>query len=211
MRYVPLRIAVQITGLHPHTLRKYADAGQIPSKRTPYGQRLFNIDAWVGATTRIVCYARVSSHKQKDDLQRQVAWLKERFPEAEVVTDVGSGLNFKRKGLRALLERSLPGEQLTVVVAHADRLARFGFELISWILERNGGKIVVLGRSAKGSPTEELTQDLLAVLFVFAARLHGLRSYRDKIKEDKTLSDTGAGGADAAVDGGQPLVLQPDN
>ena len=102
-------------------------------------------------------------------------------------------------------------EQLTVVVAHADRLARFGFELISWILERNGGKIVVLGRSAKGSPTEELTQDLLAVLFVFAARLHGLRSYRDKIKEDKTLSDTGAGGADAAVDGGQPLVLQPDN
>jgi predicted site-specific integrase-resolvase len=152
---------------------------------------LFGIDTWVGVKSAIVCYARVSSHKQKDDLERQVEWLKQRNPGSEIVIDIGSGLNFRRKGLRSLLERSLRGEQLTIVVAHSDRLARFGIELIRWVVERNGGKIVVLGKSAKGSPADELTQDLLAILAVFSARMHGLRKYRDKIKEDQTLSDTG--------------------
>ena len=198
MRYVPLRIAVEVTGLHPHTLRKYADHDQIPSKRTPCGNRLFCIDAWLGVKPTTVCYARVSSHKQKDDLARQVEWLKQRNQGTEIVTDIGSGLNFKRKGLCSLLERSLSGEQLTVVVAHGDRLARFGIELIRWVLERNGGKIVVLGKSAKGSPSEELTQDLLAILSVFSARMHGLRKYRDLIAKEflcdgsaSTNSETG--------------------
>lgn len=201
MRYVPLRTAVEITGLHPHTLRKYGDAGQIPCKRTPYGQRLFDVDSWVGARAATVCYARVSSHKQRDDLRRQVEWLKRRCPTAEVITDIGSGLNFKRKGLRSILERSLSGEQLTVMVAHSDRLARFGVELIRWILERNGGQIVVLGKSAKGSPTSELTQDLLAILTVFAARNAGLRKYKEKIAKDQALSDAGAGGDVSQLDG----------
>lgn len=211
MRYVPLRTAVEITGLHPHTLRKYADNGTIHCKRTPFGQRLFNIDAWAGCTARTVCYARVSSYKQKDDLKRQVERLKDRCPEAEVITDIGSGLNFKRKGLRSILERSLSGEQLCVVVAHSDRLARFGVELIRWVLERNGGKVVVLGKSAKGSPAEELTQDLLAILTVFSARNNGLRKYANQIKKDQALSDSGAGGDVPPVDGGEPVVLQPDN
>jgi len=189
MRYVKLIKAVELTGLHPNTLRKYADAGHIPSKRTPAGQRLFGIDAWLGVKTATACYARVSSHKQKDDLQRQVEWLAARYPDAEIVRDVGSGLNFNRKGLRALLERCLSGEQLTVVVAHQDRLCRFGFELVRWIIERNGGKIVVLGKSAKCSPFDELTQDLLSILGVFSARMHGLRKYRREISENNTLSD----------------------
>jgi predicted site-specific integrase-resolvase len=202
MRYIPLRKAVEITGLHPHTLRKYADDGTIPCKRTPFGQRLFNIDAWAGVTATTVCYARVSSHKQKDDLKRQCEWLRERYPEAEIVTDIGSGLNFKRRGLRSLLERSLSGEQLTIVVAHGDRLARFGVELIRWVLERNGGRVVVLGKSAKGSPAEELTQDLLAILAVFSARNNGLRKYAKQIKEDPAVSNAESSGDDAIVDGG---------
>lgn len=192
MRYQPLRKAVELTGLHANTLRKYADNGTIPSKRTPSGQRLFCVDAWIGSGSAVVCYARVSSYKQKDDLQRQIAFLQDKYPQAEVVTDIGSGLNFKRKGLRSLLERAMQGEQLTVVVAHSDRLARFAVELIQFIIERSGGKVVVHSKSAKCSPTEELTQDLLAVLTVFGARMHGLRKYREKIKDDSTLSDDAA-------------------
>lgn len=136
-----------------------------------------------------MAYARVSSRKQKDDLERQIAYLKAKEPNAEVITDIASGLNFKRKGLTTLLERCLQGDKLTVVVAHRDRLARFGFELIEWLIERNGGQVVVLSKSAHTSPTDELFQDLLAVLGVFAARMPGLRRYRDEIAQDTTLSD----------------------
>lgn len=211
MRFVPLRIAVQASGLHRNTLRKYADAGIIPSRRTPFGQRMFNIDAWIGSRPVTVCYARVSSAKQKDDLQRQVEWLAKREPQAEIVTDIGSGLNFRGKGLRSLLERSLSGEQLKIVVAHPDRLARFGLELIRWVVERNGGKIVVLGKSAKGSPAQELTDDLLAIISVFAARMHGLRKYRDKGEAHQAVPDKRPGGTSQAVDGCESLVLQPDD
>lgn len=194
MSYLKLKEAVQATGLHPNTLRKYADEGTIPSIRTPSGQRLFNIDAFVGkqSQSEIVLYARVSSQKQQNDLERQIAYLRSKEPHAKLVTDIGSGLNFKRKGLKALLERCLQGDKLTIVVAHRDRLARFGFDLIEWLVEGNGGQIVVLSKSAHTSPSDEVVQDLLAVLSVFAARMHGLRKYRDEIKEDPTLSDRGA-------------------
>jgi len=77
-----------------------------------------------------VCYCLLSSNKQRDDLARQVAYLHGLFPDAEVIKDIGSGLNYKRKGLRAVLERIMRGDKLTIVVAHRDRLTRFGFELI---------------------------------------------------------------------------------
>ncbi len=81
--------------------------------------------------TDTICYCRVSSSKQRDDLARQVAYLHGLFPDAEVIKDVGfSGLNYKRKGLRAILERIVRPDKLTIVVAHRDRLTRFGFELI---------------------------------------------------------------------------------
>ena len=191
MGYVKLREAVEKTGLHPHTLRKYADEGIIPCVRTPSGQRLFDIDTWIGEQqpTVTILYARVSSHKQKDDLERQIAYLRSKEPDGDIITDIASGINFKRRGLKTLLERSLSGDKLRVVVAHRDRLARFGFELVEWLIERNGGEIVVLSKSHHTSPTDELYQDLLAVLSVFTARMPGLRRYRDKIKNDPALSD----------------------
>ncbi|MBN1429855.1 MAG: IS607 family transposase [Anaerolineae bacterium] len=196
MRYVKLREACERSGLHPHTIRKYADTGAIPSVRTPGGQRLFAIDAFLGQQlkTGIVLYARVSSYRQKDDLARQIEYLTSHYPGCEVISDIAGGLNFKRKGLRAILERSLSGDQLTLVVAHRDRLARFGFELIEWLIERNGGKVVVLSKSHLAGPAGELTADLLSILDIFAARMHGLRKYRDQIAQDPHLSDSPPGG-----------------
>jgi putative resolvase len=192
MSYVKLRQAVEATGLHPHTLRKYADSGLIRSIRTPAGQRLFDIETFIGSQQerQVIVYARVSSRKQQDDLQRQIEYLKSKEPHAEVISDIGSGINFKRKGLKAILERSLQGAKLKVVVAHRDRLARFGFDLLEWLIERNGGEVVVLSKSHHTSPTDELLQDLRALLSVFAARMPGLRKYRDEIAQDSTLSDS---------------------
>jgi predicted site-specific integrase-resolvase len=121
----------------------------------------------------------VSTRKQIEDLQRQADFLHLKYPEAEVVKDIGSGLSFKRKGLQALLERALRGESLTVVVTYRDRLSRFGFDLIEQLVKRSGGSIVVLNQVST-SPVEELTRDLTAIITVFGSRIHGLRSHKSK-------------------------------
>jgi len=188
MGYIPLREAVKRLGLHKNTLRKYADNGSIPSIRNPAGQRLFDVEAYLGASVgnAIICYCRVSSSKQRDDLSRQVAYMQSLYPQAEIIKDIGSGLNFKRKGLCSLLDRLLKGDKLTIVVAGKDRLCRFGFELIQYLVEQNGGSIVVLDQTVY-CPQSELTQDLLSIVHVFSCRMHGLRKYGKKIKEDPNL------------------------
>lgn len=189
--YVPLKKAVAETGLHPNTLRKYADEGRIPYYRLPNGDRRFDVSAWLRQKESLVCYCRVSTVKQKGDLDRQAEYLSEKYPTAEVVKDIGSGLNFKRKGLRSLLERSMSGERVTVVVSYRDRLSRFGFDLIEWIVTRNGGAVVVLNKMDT-SPASELVADITAIITVFSARLHVLRSYKRTLKSDLVEADQGA-------------------
>ena len=178
MQYLPSREADKILGLHPHTLRRYADTGIIPSIKTQSGQRRYDVQTYLGNSkpSSTVCYCRVSSHKQTGDLQRQVAFMQQQYPNAEIITDVASGLNYRRKGLATILERLHQGDKLTLVVAYRDRLARFGTELIEQMLEQNGGELLVLNQRDL-SPPEELTQDLLAILTVFSARANGLRRY----------------------------------
>ena len=189
MKFVPSRIAAEILGVHPNSLRAWEKHGKITAKKTPGGQRLYDVESFLGGVTptQSVCYCRVSSHKQRDDLERQVAYMRERFPEYDIITDVASGLNFKRTGLRSLLERVLRREVKVVVVAHKDRLARFGFDLIQWLVESHGGTLVVLN-DVSSSPADELTQDLLAVLTVFSCRMRGLRTYRQAIEKDSAVS-----------------------
>ena len=192
MAYIPGRKAAAQLGIHQNTLRRYADEGRIQTIRTASGQRRYDVDAFMreSADAVLVCYCRVSSAKQREDLARQVAFMRENYPNAEIVSDIGGGLNFRRKGLVALLERLHRGDKLTIVVAHRDRLARFGFELIQWLAEQNGGGVVVLDNTDY-SPEQELTQDILAILHTFSCRLHGLRRYRNAIQEDPGLSDAG--------------------
>lgn len=188
MVYVPSRKAAKTLGVHPNTLRRWAEQGKIAFIRTASGQRKYDVDGYLGkpGSGRTICYCRVSSYKQKDDLQRQVEFMRAKYPEAEIVKDIGSGISFKRKGLRAVLESALSGNSITLVSAHRDRLARFGFDLVRWIIERSGGKLVVLKESYL-SPEQELTTDLLTILHVFSCQMHGLRNYKNEVA--KALSD----------------------
>ncbi len=210
MAYIPLRKAVAELGLHPNTLRRYADHGIIPTIRNPAGQRLFDVDAYLrrSVDATVVLYARVSSAKQRDDLARQVERLQLAYPHAEVIQDLGSGLNFKRKGLRPLLERLLRGDKLRVVVAHRDRLARFGVDLIAFLIERNGGELVVLDQPVEPSREAELTADLLAILHHFSCRMHGRRSHQGQTHPD--LPDDGAEEPVSAVARNLKIRLQRD-
>ncbi len=188
MKYVPSREAAKLLGVHPQSLRAWGNKGKINVKRTPGGKRLYDVESFVGQTvpTISVCYCRVSSAKQRDDLDRQVAYMRQRYPDHDIITDVASGLNFKRKGLLSLLERVCRREIKEVVVAHKDRLARFGFDLFKWLIEYHGGNLVVLNDTAV-SPQAELVADILAILTVFSCRLYGLRKYRQTIAEDTDL------------------------
>ena len=107
----------------------------------------------------------------------------------EVIRDVGSGLNYKRKGLKTLLERAIRGERIKLVVAHRDRLARFGWEIIDFVIRQNGGELVVLSED-RGGAEDELAKDLLHILHVFSCRMYGRRQYREarQIGEDSYLS-----------------------
>lgn len=207
--FVPSRKACQELGIHANTLRRWADEGKIRYVRSPSNQRLYDVSSVLRAAEqrRQILYARVSSRKQRDDLIGQVRELRERFPHHELIEDFGSGLNFKRKGFTALLESIMRGDVSEVVVAHRDRLCRFGFELFQRVADFHDCRILVLNDTSL-SPQAELVADLLSILHVFSCRLYGLRKYCRQIREDPNLSKEGESGPDEAVSGTDETLVQ---
>jgi putative resolvase len=134
---------------------------------------------------KIILYSRVSSSKQQDDLKRQQEYLRnnlsDKYPGSGYVevSDIGSGINFKRPGLLRVLGSVKKGDVSTLVVASKDRLARFGFELIEWLCTEFGTKIVVLD-SEDTTPEAELGKDLMAIVQVYCCRWNGMRRYQAK-------------------------------
>ena len=192
--YKTPRETSEILGISIDRLRRLAENGTISTISTPGGHRRYDVQGYLDeqteATFTTIGYCRVSGRGQKDALESQVRYVQSHYPEAEIIRDFGSGINFKRKGLLTLLERVLRGDKFRVVVAHRDRLARFGGEVIQFLVEQNGGEVVVLDENVH-SPEQELTEDLLTILDVFSRRLSGLRRYRAQIKEDRNLSHSG--------------------
>ena len=190
------------------TLRQWDKKGKIRSIRTPSNHRLYHkedVHAIVGIATpptqerKKALYCRVSSKKQVDDLKRQEDFLREKFPDYQLVTDIGSGVNWKRKGLKTLLDQSNEGLLDEVVVAHRDRLCRFAFELIEYIFKSNGTKLVVLSEESNKSSEQELAEDLLSIVHIYSCRNMGRRRY--KKQKDKDLSEQETSTDTQTVDG----------
>ena len=186
-KYTNTHEACELLGVHPNTLRRWENEGKVKAIRTPGNQRLYDLNSLVKEEGSKIIYARVSSNGQRTDLGNQIQYLRSRFPNHELIQDIGSGLNFKRKGFTTLLGRILLGEVSEVVVAHRDRLCRFGFELVEFISNQFGTNIVVLNETSL-SPQEELVRDIISIIHVFSSRIHGLRKYNKQIKEDKDIS-----------------------
>jgi putative resolvase len=192
--YVKTNEAIKRLGVCSDTLRSWAETGKIEFIRIASGARRYNVDKYVevnrtsktllpsqpkeSAQTRIsFTYCRVSSAHQKDDLGRQVAHMRSKYPTHTLVTDIGSGLNFKRKGLWSIVERVMQGGVDEVVVAHVDRLARFAHEFIQRLFELNRTRLVVEDRTEHASDEQELAEDLLSIVHVFSRRHNGKRRY----------------------------------
>ena len=131
-------------------------------------------------------YTRVSSKKQLDDLSRQIKYIQERNSEYSSyisISDIASGIwfiNHKRKGLQTILDSCIQGVIGEVIVAHRDRLSRFGFDLIKLIIEKAGGTITVIDDTQHKSTEQELTEDLLSIIHIYSCRQMGKRSYSNR-------------------------------
>ncbi len=131
-----------------------------------------------------VAYARVSSHDQKQDLQRQVAVLEsfcaKQGWQYEIIQDLGSGLNYSKKGLKKLIKEICLGTVERLVISHKDRLLRFGSELIFSLCEFFKTEVIIINASEEANFEDDLVQDVLEIITVFSARLYGARSRKNK-------------------------------
>ncbi len=188
-KYVKPNEAANTLGVCLRTLRRWEAEGKINTIKTPSGQRRYDIEKFIKKESEpeggraTVIYARVSTRPQKADLDRQVERLSALYPGAEIVKEVGGGLNLRRKGLITLLGRVLLRDIAVIVVAHKDRLARFGFDIIEWLCEQFDCKIVVLNQVSL-SPHAELVQDIVAILHSFSSRLYSIRRIENQIKKE---------------------------
>ena len=192
----------KLVGRSTPTLQRWDRTGVLAAKRTPTGRRYYTHDDYLQVIGQkpvvrvVVTYCRVSSTAQKTDLQSQRQAV-EQFCVAsgrsvsERLEDIGSGLNYKRRHFMALMERVERREIAEVVVAHKDRLVRFGYEWFEAFCIAHGAAIVVMNAQSL-SPEEEMTQDLLSIVHCFSSRLYGLRKYKKQLQSHIAERDDAA-------------------
>ena len=184
--------AAKLLGVAESTLRRWEDEGKlIPDERTKGNQRRYKLSSLRPEMTRedkydrkTIAYARVSSHDQKNDLERQKQLL-EMFCASngwkyEIISDLGSGMNYHKKGLKKLLEEILDNQIGRLVITHKDRLLRFGAELVFAICEAKEVEVIIMNKGEDSTFEEDLAKDVLEIITVFSARLYGSRSKKNK-------------------------------
>ena len=209
---VPIGKASKILGVSEITLRRWDSEGKLPSIKTQGGHRRYDISklkpelvhkyTLLNDNRKTIAYARVSSHDQKSDLDRQKQVL-ELFCSQngwtyEIISDLGSGMNYHKKGLTRLLNEILADKIGRLVLTHKDRLLRFGAELVFSICEAKSVEVVIINKGDETTFEEELAIDVLEIITVFSARLYGARS-----KKNKKLLDDVAKAVNANVEGPQ--------
>jgi predicted site-specific integrase-resolvase len=188
-------------GVDVTTLRRWERLGKISAEHTAGGHRRYDLAKLCPSLVRAepdlnrktIAYARVSSHDQKDDLERQKQVLELYCARQgwtyEVISDLGSGMNYHKKGLKRLLDAIVEGQIGRLVLTHKDRLLRFGAELVFAICEAKGVEVVILNQGEDTSFEEDLAKDVLEIITVFSARLYGSRSRKNqKLLENVKLA-----------------------
>ncbi len=182
-------------GISLSTFYRYCKRGLLkPSFLTLGGHRRFSIldlkqaFSMDNSADLIVCYSRVSTHDQKKDLitqEQKLLSFAQQLPNSKTeniisISDLGSGLNYKKKGLKQLLNLILLGKVQTLIINHKDRLLRFGSELIFTLCAFKRVTVKILEDSKERSFEEELSSDVIELMTVFCAKLYGKRSHKNK-------------------------------
>ena len=183
--YVKRSEVLKVIKVHYQTLYKMEERGDIEVVRSNGGHRMYNLNKYLRDNNMLrnqkenICYCRVSSRKQSNDLKRQVKLMEKKYPDHRIIKDIGSGLNMERKGLKEIIELAIDGKINEIVVAYKDRLARFGYEMIEWIINKySQGEIVVMYKKEEETPEEEITKDIIQIMNVYVAKMNGRRKYK---------------------------------
>ena len=192
MKYYSAKTVTQLLGVTAQTLRNWDKEGKLkPSYVKSNGYRYYSEESILSYTQErktkknlnVIGYARVSSKKQSDDLDRQVNNLKEylsnKYDNFDIITDIGSGINYNKPGLLKLIEKINRKEVDLIVVLYKDRLLRFGFELVEHFANLNNVKIEILDKLDK-TQDEELVEDLVQIITVFSCKIQGKRKNKTK-------------------------------
>ena len=181
--YISSRETCARLGLCRKTLQNYAKAGKIDFITTDGGWRKYNLKKFLkdnGHADKVkVCYCRVSSHDQKEDLNRQIKTLADKYPTHEIIHDIGSGINFKRKGLQKLIDMAINGKLEELVLSYRDRLCRIGYDLLEFIFTHYSNTNIVVENNKEKNFNEEITNDLLEIITVYSSKLYGSRSHKN--------------------------------
>jgi predicted site-specific integrase-resolvase len=188
IRYITPQEAQKLFGFHPKTLNRWALAGKIDFIRSVGGHARYSVDSLEQVahgedTRKVILYARVSTAGQKEDLQSQSDYISKAYPQCRVISETGSGMNFKRKKFIEIMESVARKEVKLIVVAHKDRLVRFGFEFIEWFCHLNNCQIEIINNAYK-TPHQELVDDFMAIMHCFSSKLYFLRRYKDEIRKE---------------------------
>ena len=204
-RLVAIGEAAEALGVSITTLRRWEVEGKMIPERIASGHRRYDLTKLRPETfhesataRRTIAYARVSSHDQKADLERQKQVLELYCARQgwtfEVLADLGSGMNYQKKGLKRLLNAIIDGQIGRLVITHKDRLLRFGAELVFAMCEAKGVEVVILNQGEDTTFEEDLAKDVLEIITVFSARLYGSRSRKNqKLLDDvkKAVQESG--------------------
>lgn len=187
-------------GVSIKTLQRWDREGILVAKRTPTNRRYYTEDQYLSYVGKsqpkglILAYTRVSSRSQLDDLTSQTEFLKQ-FVNAkgeildEVISDIGSGLNYNRKNWnKLLLDYVAKGLVSKIYITYKDRFVRFGFDWFERFCNYYNCKIIVV-KNETTSPQQELVDDLISIIHVFSCRIYGLRKYMKELKDDESLQD----------------------
>ena len=205
MEFMSIGKFAKAVGVTTTTLRRMHESGElIPAHITKGGTRYYSTAQLkqlndVSKEEKIVIgYCRVSTPSQKDDLETQISNIKTymyaKGYQFEIITDIGSGINYKKKGLQELIKKINNQEISKVVILYKDRLMRFGYELIEYLCEINNIEIEIVDHTEQ-SKEQELTDDLIQIITVFANRLYGQRSKKtkqliDEVKKNVTRKES---------------------
>jgi len=194
-KYIGKKKAMDILGISALTLLKLEELNKIEVIKTIGGHRKYNVLKYIKENKKEsetivkkdkikniekmnICYVRVSTNGQKTDLEHQKKYMIKKYPNYEIVEDIGSGINFNRKGLRKIIKLGIEGKINKLIVASKDRLTRFGFELIEDLIkEYSNGEIIIENEKEDKEPKDELVDDVLQILNVYTAKMNGLRKY----------------------------------
>lgn len=191
-RFISIGEAAAVLGVSITTLRRWEASGKLVAEHTAGGHRRYDLNKLRPELSRTdnqdlrqtVAYARVSSHDQKNDLERQKQVLDLYCARQgwtfEVIADLGSGMNYNKKGLKKLLNAVIEGRIGRLVITHKDRLLRFGAELVFAICEAKQVEVVILNQGEDTTFEEDLAKDVLEIITVFSARLYGSRSRKNQ-------------------------------